>query len=134
MQRRQFTQTIALLAGGVALSSYAGIPAVHKFIKIAASPKYLSREFFEAQIGKEFGVSQHSTRTVRLKGLENATRFGAREQFHAIFEVSEGIHLAEGNYVLESNNSPPMSLFLTGVDQSTTRQQLIATINQQPLV
>jgi len=27
-----------------------------------------------------------------------------------------------------------MSLFLTGADQSTTRQQLIATINQQPLV
>jgi len=131
MRRRQFTQFIALLAGGVAVSASAGAPVVCKSTRSDAATTYLSRDYFEKQLGRVFSVGGNEARTLRLKAVESACCHNSHEQFHAIFEASPGTPLEEGNYVLESNNRPRMGLFMTRSERSTKRQQLVATINLQ---
>lgn len=131
MRRRQFTQTIALLAGGVAISSFAGIPVVQHYLRADVNPKSLSRDFFEAQIGKLFNINQEESRSLLLSRVENAARSALREQFHAIFEVSPGMPLEDGIYQLERNSIGQFGLFLTQSNTSNSCQQLVATINLQ---
>jgi len=131
MRRRQFTQFIALLAGGVTVSASAGVPVVYKSTRGDAAATYLSRDFFETQLGKVFSLGGNEARTLQLKAVENACRHNSREQFHAIFEVSPGTPLEEGIYVLERNNRPRMGLFMTRSERGVARQQLVATINLQ---
>jgi len=131
MKRRQITQFIALLAGGVAVSAFAGVPVVGSSTRSAAASKYLSRDFFEKQLGKVFSAGPNEARRFRLKAVESACCHSREEQFHAIFEVSPGEPLEEGIYILESNSRPRMGLFMTVADESTNGQQLVATINLQ---
>ena len=132
MRRRQFTRTVALWAGGVVIFSYAGIPVVHHFLRADVSPGSLSRDFFEAHIGKVFILGQEKARALLLMGVENAVKSESREQFHAIFEVSPGTPLEEGIYQLQRNSIVQFGLFLTRANTSNSRQRLIATINLQP--
>ena len=131
MRRRQFTHFIALLAGGAAVSVHAAVPMVCKSVQSGAASNYLSRNFFETQLGNVFTVGRHEVRKLSLNAVESACRHNSREQFHAIFEVSPGTPLKEGIYVLESNNGPRMELFMTRSERGTTRQQMVATINLQ---
>jgi hypothetical protein len=131
MRRRQFTQFIAFLAGGVAVSAYAGIPVVSASTRNEQAGTYLTRDFFETQLGKVFSVGGDELRTLRLKAVESACCHHQNEQFHAIFEVSPGTPLEEGIYALESNSRPCMDLFLTRSDRGRNHQQLVATINLQ---
>ncbi len=131
MRRRQFTEFIALLTGGVAVSAYARVPVVVTSTRSDAAAAYLSRDFFEAQLGRVFSVGRNEVCKLRLKAVESACCHNSSEQFHAIFEVSSGTPLEEGIYVLESDNRPRMGLFMTRSERGTTRQQMVATINLQ---
>jgi hypothetical protein len=131
MKRRQFTQTIALMACGAALPAYAGIPSALDLMRIHAAPKDLSRDFFEARIGNVFQLRHPGSRTLLLKGVEDACGPAEREQFHAVFELSPGTRLEEGIFQLERERIGWIDLFLTESDQSRTRQQFVAIINLQ---
>ena len=106
------------------------VPAVGRTLKSAMGPAYLTREFFEAQLGREFEL-ENGARKLRLKAVESACCHHSREQFHAIFEASPGAPLDEGVYVLERNSGHRMGLFMTVGDAGTTPQRLVATINLQ---
>jgi hypothetical protein len=131
MKRRQMTQFLALLAGGVAVSSFAAVPALGGTLRRAMSPAYLTREFFETQLGREFSLEGERARKLKLKSVESACCHHSREQFHAVFEASPGEPLEEGIYVLERDNRPRMGLFMTVSDAGTSAQRLVATINLQ---
>ena len=131
MYRRQFTQFIALLAGGVAMSAHAGASVVLKSVRTGAASDYLSRDFFEMQLGREFTVASTGGRRLRLKAVESACCHNQQEQFHAIFEANSGPPLEDGIYVLERDNQPRMGLYLTRSERGIKRQQLVATINLQ---
>ena len=130
MKRRQMTQFIALLAGGAAVSALAPVQAALRPARGSGSGEYLSRDFFEAQLGREFEL-ENGARKLRLKAVESACCHQSREQFHAIFEASPGAPLDEGVYVLERNSGHRMGLFMTVGDAGTTPQRLVATINLQ---
>jgi hypothetical protein len=130
MKRRQMTQFLALLAGGAAMSSFAGVPAVGRTLKSAMGPAYLTREFFEAQLGREFEL-ENGTRKLRLEAVESACCHHSAEQFHAVFEASPGAPLEEGIYVLERHSREQMGLFMTVSDAGASPQRLVATINLQ---
>jgi hypothetical protein len=125
------TQFLALLAGGVAASSFAGVPVVGRSLRATTGPAYLSRAFFEAQLGREFFVGGNGARKLKLKKVESACCHHSREQFHAIFEASPGAPLKEGIYVLERDSRARMGLFMTAGGAGTSPQRLVATINLQ---
>jgi hypothetical protein len=131
MKRRQMTQFLALAAGGMAVSAFAGVPISGGSGQDHTVAEYLSREFFESLLGSEFGVGEHGARRLRLAAVESACCHHEREQFHAIFEANPGTPLAEGIYILESGSRPRMGLFMTATDQSSKQQRLVATINLQ---
>ena len=74
---------IALLAGGVALPAYAGIAPVLRCLQADTDVKHLSRDFFETRVGKVFRLPHQDSRTLLLKGVENACGALCREQFLA---------------------------------------------------
>ena len=131
MKRRQMTQFLALLAGGAAVSSFAAVPAVGRTLRGAMKPAYLTREFFETQLGKEFEPEGDGARKLKLMSVESACCHHSREQFHAVFEASPGAPLEEGIYVLERKSRPRMGLFMTVGGAGTSPQRLVATINLQ---
>lgn len=132
MKRRQFAQTFALLAAGVALpAANAGISTASKFMGSDAVPGNLSRDFFEARIGRVFHLCQPKLRTLLLKGVEDACGPGSNEQFHVIFEANQGTRLEEGIYQLERKRIGQVDLFLTESEQGKTGQQFVAIINLQ---
>jgi len=124
------TQFLALLAGGVAVSSFAAVPAVGRTLKNAMGPACLTREFFEAQLGREFEL-ENGARRLRLEAVESACCHHSAEQFHAVFEASPGAPLEDGIYVLERNSHPRVGLFMTVSEAGTSPQRLVATINLQ---
>ena len=130
MKRRQMTQFLALLAGGMAVSAFAGVPVAGRSARGGTVPEYLSRDFFENQLGQVFSIGD-GARKLRLKAVESACCHHRQEQFHAIFEACPGMALEEGIYVLESNDRPRMGLFMTVADQGAVNQQMVATINLQ---
>jgi hypothetical protein len=134
MKRRQMTQFLALLTGGVAASSFASVPAVGRSLKNAMTPAYLTREFFEAQLGREFNLEGSGVRKLRLKAVESACCHHSREQFHAVFETGPGSPLDEGIYILERNGRSRMELFMTVSEAGASPQRLVATINLQAAV
>lgn len=131
MKRRQFTKTIVLLAGGVALPAYAGIPSALNLTRIDAAPKDLSRDFFEARVGKVFQLPRQEPHALLLKGVNDACGAACREQFHAVFEASPGTRLQEGIFQLEREGAGRFDLFLTESAQGSKRQQFVAIINLQ---
>jgi len=131
MKRRQFSQFVALMAGGAAVPAFAAAPFVHSVAPGEKNPEYLSRAYFEQQFGREFGVCRHPAHRLRLEALEEACSGTAGQQFHAIFEVTSGAPLAEGIYLLEDSGRPHMCLFMTCSGRASSRQQLVATINRQ---
>jgi hypothetical protein len=131
MKRRQFAQSMTLLAAGVALPAIASIPSVlcHKSSDTVQAD--LCREYFETRVGMVFQQRDSQSRTFVLKGVENACGNASRDQFLAIFEASPGARLQEGIYQLESPRAGRLDLYLTESDQSKTRQQFVAIFNLQ---
>ncbi len=131
MKRRQFAQSIALLAAGAALPAIAGIPSTLKCLQTGANLPHLSRDFFEARLGKVFQLTEDNSRSLLLKGVVNACGPDCREQFFAVFEASPGSPLEEGIYRLEHEHTGRFDLFLTESTQDSRRLRFVAIINHQ---
>ena len=132
MKRRQFTQTLALLAGGLAASAYAGIPVSHKLLRIGAVREKFSRDQFDSHIGSAFRLDDAPNSLV-LKGIENANFDCPCEQFNLVFELSSGSQLEEGIHRLESPDGSRMELFLIPSERGTQTQQLVSIFNLLPV-
>lgn len=120
MKRREFANLIALMAGSMALPVAAG-----------TGPQALSREFFEALVGNHFPLSGTKARSLILKKIEDACGSASPEQFHAVFEASEGVQLQDGTYQLECERNGRFDLYLAGSEPTGNRQRLVATVNRQ---
>jgi len=131
MKRRQFSQFVALLAGSAAVPAFASAPFFHRGTPDEKNPEYLSRAYFEQQLGQEFSLCRHEAHRLRLEAVEDSCS-GNRgsEQFHAIFEVTSGTPLHEGIYLLEDKGRPHMCLFMTCSERAGGRQRLVATVNR----
>lgn len=131
MKRRQFTQFIALLGSSLALPAFARNRSELNLLRADSDTNFLSRRFFESQLGQTFKIAGEENRSLVLKLTENACGKHCREQFHATFEVSPGKRLGDGIFQLENEYSDRFNLFLTDSAQASRRQHLIATINRQ---
>ena len=132
MKRRQFTQTLALLAGGIAASAYAGIPVSHKLLPFCATQESFSRDLFTAKIGSTFQLRDKAQSLV-LKGVENLACDGHCEQFSLVFELSSGSRLEEGIHRLEGPDGYRMDLYLFPSERRTAGQQLASFFNLLPV-
>lgn len=133
MNRRQFNQTLTLLTGALATSTFAGIPASHKLLQLGATQAEFSRDMFNTRIGSTFQLLDEPQSLV-LKGIEDADYSGPCEQFHLVFEVDSTARLEEGVRTLVSQDGFCMNLFLTPTGRGTTRQQLVSCFNLLPAV
>lgn len=131
MKRRQFTHTLALLAGGFAASAYAGIAAPYKLLKTGAASRGLSRKQFDGQIGGTFHLTDEAGE-LRLRGIEDAGCSGPCEQFHLVFELGPGSRLEEGIHRLDCPDGSRMNLYLIPSDRGTETQQLVSIFNLLP--
>lgn len=131
MKRRQFTQTLTLLSGGLALPALASGSSALRVLGADPGIEPLSRDFFEARIGQAFQLAGEHARMLVLKGIENSCGELCREQFRVVFEASPGNHLHEGIFRLERGYSDRFDLYLTESEQGNIHQQLVATINRQ---
>jgi len=131
MKRRQFSQFVVLMAGCAAAPAFAAAPFVHKGKTGEKEHEYLSRAYFEQQLGQEFSLCRHEAHRLRLEAVEDSCSGNrANEQFHAIFEVTSGTPLHEGIYLLEDKGRPHMCLFMTCSERAGGRQRLVATVNR----
>lgn len=132
MKRRQFTQTLALLAGGMAASAYAGIPASHKLLQMGATREEFSRKMFDTKIGSTFQLQYEGSHTLVLTGIEDVACQGHCEQFNLVFELGSGERLEEGIYTLECLDGSRMDLFLIPSERDVARPQLVSIFNLLP--
>ena len=133
MKRRQFTQFITLLSGGLALPALASVSPALSALGTDRGAQYLSRDFFEARLGQVFQLVGEKPRRLILKGIENCGEH-CRDQFRVVFEATAGNRLDEGIYSLERGFIDRFDLFLTESVQGHAHQHLVAIINHQDFV
>jgi hypothetical protein len=131
MKRRQFTQSLALMAGGLAASAYAGIPASHRWLQWAAPGADFSRDRFVTQIGGTFRL-HHGRHGLVLKGIEDAVFDCPCEQFSLVFELGPGGRLEEGIHTLDCPDGSRLDLFLIPSGRSGSKQRLVSLFNLLP--
>lgn len=131
MKRRQFTQVLSLLSGGLALPALATGPSAFRILATHPGVETFSRDFFEARLGQAFQLAGEEPRTLVLKGIENSCGKHCREQFRAVFEANPGDRLDEGIFRLERGFSDRFDLYLTESAQGSVHQQFVAIINRQ---
>ena len=132
MRRRQFTQFIALLTGGVAASAYAGIPAPRRLLQTGAAREDFSRDMFSRRIGGTFRLRDQGSRHLVLKGIEEAACDRHCDQFCLVFELSPGSRLEEGIHSLECGDGSRMDLYLIPSARGAAQQQLVSFFNLKP--
>ena len=101
MKRRQFTISVATLAGLSTLFGPSAFAALDLLPKNRNADLSMARECFEARLGQQFTVRGGVVETkLRLNDVKSAIRGHDREQFHVLFEAPEGQLMPEG---LKSN-------------------------------
>jgi len=130
MKRRQFTQIFTLLGGSLTLPVLASGRSILSVLNPGPESVQLSRNFFEARLGKTFHVAGQAS-TLVLRRIEDACGTHCREQFHAIFETRSGNRLKDGTFHLGCNQHDRFDLFLSESVQGEGQQRLVATINHQ---
>ena len=133
MKRRQFAQSLALLAGSFAATAYAGITAPQALLRLGTDRNDLSRQKFEKQLGGTFHLTAEAGELL-LKGIEDAGTAGPCEQFHLVFELSPGSRLEEGIHRLDGPDGSRMDLYLFPSERGTETQQLVSIFNLLPTV
>lgn len=131
MKRRQFTQTLAVLSGSLALPAFAHASSMLGRLKINPGVETLSRDFFETAIGQTFHLAGEDHRRLVLKDIQDACGGHCREQFHIIFEADPGDRFGDGIFRLKGDHSGHFDLYLSDSVHGRYRQQLVATINHQ---
>lgn len=132
MKRRQFTTSVAALAGLSTLLGPAAFAALDLVAETAASDQPMARERFEARLGQQFTTRGGAVETkLRLNGVQSAVRGHEQEQFHVLFDAPADQELPEGIYFLEANGKTEFGLHLMPGETINGRQRMTATINLQ---
>jgi hypothetical protein len=132
MRRRQFTQTLALLAGGFTASAFAGMSAPHGLLRTFQFEDGFSRDLFLSQIGSMFRLANEPHGLV-LKGIEDAGFNCPCEQFSLVFEPTAGARLEEGIHTLECPDGSHVDLYLIPSERGSTNRQLVSVFNLIPI-
>jgi hypothetical protein len=133
MKRRQFTTSVAAIAG---LSAFFGTAAFTAALDLepetGTADPLMARDRFEARLGQQFTARGSAVDTeLRLNDVISAVRGHEQEQFHVLFEAPAGQELPEGIYFLEANGKTEFGLHLLPGEAIAGRQQMIATVNLQ---
>lgn len=132
MKRRQFTISVASLAGLSTLFGPSAFAALELAPKNRIAIPLMARSRFEARLGQQFTLRHSVVETrLRLKDVKSAVRGHDREQFHVLFDAPEGQVLPEGIYFLEAGDKTELSLHLLPGDTIAGRQKMTANINLQ---
>jgi hypothetical protein len=132
MKRRQFTTSVAAVAG---LSSLFG-PTAFAALDLAAGTgiagPQTARERFEARVGEQFTTQGSRAETkLRLIDVKSAVHGHVQQQFHLLFDAPADQALPERIYFLETNDHTEFALHLLPGEIVAGRQQMTATINLQ---
>ena len=132
MKRRQFTFSVATLAGLPTLFGPLASATLGSVPQTGIASPLMFREHFESRLGQQFIIRGDVIESkLRLKDVKSAIRGHEREQFRVLFEVSEGQMLTEGLYDLEAGDKNKFWLHLLPGEPIAGRQQMIACINLQ---
>ena len=132
MKRRQFTTSVAAIAGLSALFGPKAFAAHDQARETGSAVPLMARDRFEAMLGQQFTTRGSADDTkLRLHDVISAVRGHEQEQFHVLFEASAGQALPEGIYFLEANGKTELGLHLLPGEVIAGRQQMTATINLQ---
>ncbi len=132
MKRRQFTISVATLAGMSTLLGPSAFAALELAPENRIADPQMARSSFETRLGQQFTVRGGVVDTkLRLNDVKSAIRGHDREQFHVQFEAPEGQLMPEGLYLLEAGDKSEIRLHLLPGEPISGRQQMIASINLQ---
>jgi hypothetical protein len=131
MKRRQFTSSVATLAGLSALFGQSAFAALDLASKTGVSGQLNSRGRFEARLGRQFTSRGSADTKLRLDTIVDAFRGHEQEQFYVLFDTPTGQSLPEGIYFLETNGKIEFGLHLQPGETIDGRQKMIATVNLQ---
>jgi len=130
MKRRQFTTSVAALAG-LSATSGATAAAVRQIAGKGSDIELMARQRFEQRLGQQFTVRGKIDTQLHLSAVETAVKGRGKEQFHVQFNAPHGQTLPEGIYFLQRGGKTEFGLHLIPGDTVAGRQRLIATINLQ---
>ena len=132
MKRRQFTFSVATLAGLPTLLGPLASAALDSVPQSKIANPLMFRKHFESRLGQQFIIRGDVIESkLHLKDVKSAIRGHEREQFRVQFEVSESQTLPEGLYYLETGDKSEFWLHLLPGEPIAGRQQMIACINLQ---
>lgn len=132
MKRRQFTISVATLAGLPTLFGPSAFAALDSMFQCGITSPLMARERFESRLGQQFTIRGSVVESkLRLKDVKSSIRGHEREQFHVLFDVPESQVLPEGLYDLEAGDKSEFWLHLLPGEPIAGRQQMVACINLQ---
>ena len=132
MKRRQFTTSVAAIAGLSALFGPTAFAALDQAPETGIADTMMARDRFEARLGRQYTTRGSAVDTkLRLNAVKSFIRGHEQEQFHVQFEAPAGQVLSEGIYFLEGNGETGFDLHLLPGEAIAGRQQMIAVINLQ---
>ena len=132
MKRRQFTTSVAAMAGLSALFGPTAFAAPAQAPETGIADPMMARARFEARLSRQFTTRGIAVETkLRLNAVKSFIRGHEQEQFHVLFEAPAGQVLSEGIYFLEGNGETGFDLHLLPGKTIAGRQQMIAVINLQ---
>jgi hypothetical protein len=132
MNRRQFTTSVAAIAGLSALCGPAAFAAFDLAPESGSADHLMARNHFEARLGRQFNTRGSLVETeLCLNEVKSAIRGHEQEQFLVLFDAPAGQVLPEGIYFLETNGKTEFGLHLSPGETIAGRQQMIAAINLQ---
>lgn len=131
MKRRQFTASVATLAGLSTVFGQAAIAMIDQVPGTGNAEEMMARDRFETRLGQHFTIWGSNGTSLRLSDVKSAVPGHEKEQFHVRFDAPAGRVLPEGLYLLETNSKIEYFLHLMPGESIAGRQQMIATINLQ---
>jgi hypothetical protein len=132
MKRRQFTASLATLAGLSTLFGRAAFAAFGLASETGAGNQLMARDRFEALLGRQFMAHGNGVDSkLLLSEVKSAVRGRDQQQFHVLFDAPAGRELSEGHYFLKTGADTVFGLHLLPGDTVAGRQKMIATINLQ---
>jgi len=132
MKRRQFTISVATLAGLSTLFGPSAFAALDLAPKNRAADLSMARECFEARMGQQFTARGGVVETkLRLIDVKSAIHGHDQEQFHVLFDAPEDQLMPEGLYLLEAGDKSEIMLHLLTGEPISGRQRMTASINLQ---
>jgi len=131
MKRRQFTTSVAALAGLSATAGQAAYTVMHGRPGSDPALSLMARQRFEDRLGQRFTTTGSANTRLRLDAVYSAVKGHGQDQFHVRFSASGDQSLPEGIYLLQANGKTEFGLHLLPGEAIDGRQQMTATVNLQ---